>query len=65
MIEVQKINLLKMHGLHELGSYMECNETLLVSELVLHCVLGPKNSKFGPMGPTNFAQKFIYTKLVR
>ena len=28
-------------------------------------VLGPKNSKFGPMGPRIFAQKFLYTKLVR
>ena len=28
------------------------------SELVLHRVLGPKESTFGPMGPKSFAQKF-------
>ena len=50
---------------HELGSHMECNDTLHGSELGLHWVLGPKYSKFGPMGPTIFAQKFLYTKLVR
>ena len=44
---------------------MESNDTLLGSELVPHWVLGPKNSKFGPMGPKKFAQKFLYTKLVR
>ena len=27
--------------------------------------LRAKNSKFGPMGPKKFAQKFLYTKLVR
>ena len=35
------------------------------SQLVPHWVLGPKISKFGPMGPIIFAQKFLYTKLVR
>ena len=44
---------------------MECNDTLRWSELGPHWVLGPKNSKFGPMGPKKFAQKFLYTKLVR
>ena len=44
---------------------MECNDTLRWSELGPHWVLGPKNSKFGPMGPKNFSQKFLYTKLVR
>ena len=44
---------------------MECNDTLRGSELGPHWVLGPKNSKFGPMGPKKIAQKFLYTKLVR
>ena len=44
---------------------MECNDTLHGSELGPHWVLGPKYSKFGPMGPKNFAQKFLYTKLAR
>ena len=44
---------------------MESNNTVHGSELVPHLVLGPKNSKFGPMGPKKFAQKFLYTKLVR
>ena len=44
---------------------MESNHTLHGSELGPHWVLGPKNSKFGPMGPKNFAQKFLYTMLVR
>ena len=35
------------------------------SELGPHWVLGPKNSKFGPMGPKKFAQKFLYPKLIR
>ena len=65
MIEIQKIYLQKIHGLHELGSRMECNDTLHGSELGLHWVLGPKNSKFGPMGPKFLAQKFLYTKLFR
>ena len=65
MIEIQKIYLQKIHGLHELGSRIECNDTLHGSELGPHWVLGPKNSKFGPMGPKKFAQKFLYTKLVR
>ena len=55
----------KIHGLHELGSHMEYNDTLHGSELGSHWVLGPKNSKFGPMGPKKFAQKFLYAKLVR
>ena len=42
---------------------MESNDTLYGSELVPHWVLGPKNSKFGPMGPKKFAQKILYTKL--
>ena len=65
LIEIQKNYLQKIHGLHELGSRMECNDTLHGSELGPHWVLGPKYSKFGPMGPKIFAQKFLYTKLVR
>ena len=65
LIEIQLKCLSKIHGLHEIGSHMESNDTLHGSELVPHWVLGPKNSKFGPMGPKNFAQKFLYTKLVR
>ena len=65
MIEIQKIYLQKIHGLHELGSRMECNDTLHGSELGPHWVLGPKNSKFGPMGPKFLAQKFLYTKLFK
>ena len=44
---------------------MESNHTLHGSELGPHWVLGPKNSKFGPMGPKKFAQKFLYAKLIR
>ena len=44
---------------------MECNDTLRGSELGPHLVLGSKNSKFGPMRPKKFAQKFLCTKLVR
>ena len=65
MIEKQKIYLQKIHGRHELGSCMECNDTLHGSELGPHWVLGPKNSKFGPMGQKFLAQKFLYTKLFR
>ena len=64
MIEKQKIYLQKIHGLHELGSHMESNDTLHGSELGPHWVLGPKNSKFGPMGPKKLAQKFVYAKLI-
>ena len=59
LIEIQKKYLQKIHGLHELGSHMECmecNDTLHGSELGPHWVLGPKNSKFGPMGPKFLAQ---------
>ena len=38
LIEIQKI-----HGLHELGSQMVCNDTLHGSELGPHFVLGPNN----------------------
>ena len=65
LIEIQKSSLQTRHGLHELGSHMESNHTLYGSELGPHWVLGPKNSKFGPMGPKKFAQKFLYAKLVR
>ena len=64
MIEIQKIYLQKLHGLHELGSHIECSDTLHGSELGPHWVLGPKNSKFCPMGPKKFAQKFLYAKLI-
>ena len=62
LIEIQKKYLQKIHGLHELGSHMECKDTLRGPELGPHWVLGPKNSKFGPMGPEICAQKFLYTK---
>merc|ERR1719357_1948223 len=65
LIEIQQKFLQGRHGLHELGGQMESNNTLNGSELVPHWVLGPKNSKFGPMGPKKFAQKILYTKLVR
>ena len=65
LIEIQKTYLQKIHGLHELGSRMECNDTLHGSELGPHWVLGPNYSKFGPMGPKFLAQKFLYTKLFR
>ena len=65
MIEIQKNYLQKIHGLHELGSHMECYDTLRGSDLGPHWVLGPKISKIGPMGPKQIAQKFLYTKLVR
>ena len=64
LIEIQKNYLQKIHGPHELGCHMECNDTLRGSESGPHRVLGPKNSKFGPMGPKKIAQKFLYTKLV-
>ena len=44
---------------------MECNDTLLGSESFPHWELGPKNSKFGPMGPKKVSQKFVYAKLIR
>ena len=65
LIKIQQKSLQRRHGLHELGSHMESNHTLHGSELGPHWVLGPKNSKFGPMGPKKFAQKFLYAKLVR
>ena len=66
LIEIQKNYLQKIHALHELGSHMECNDTLHGSEFGPHFVLGPKkNGKFSPMGPKNFAQKFLYIKLVK
>ena len=65
LIEIQQKFLQGRHGLHGLRGQMESNDTLHGSELVPHWVLGPKNSKFGPMGPKKFAQKFLYTKLVR
>ena len=64
LIEIQQNCLSKIHILHDLGSHMESNDTLHGSELVPHWVLGPKNWKFGPMGPKIFTQKFLYTKLV-
>ena len=65
LIEIQKSSLQTRHGLHELGSHMESNHIQHGFELGPHRVLGPKNSKFGPMGPKIFAKKFLYTKLVR
>ena len=44
---------------------MKSNHTLHGSELVPHRELGPRNLKFGPMGPKIFAEKFLYIKLVR
>ena len=67
MIEMQKIYLQKMHGLHEglheLGSRIECNDTLHGSELGPHWVLGPKKSKFGPMGPKKNGSKIYLPKV--
>ena len=65
LIEIQKSSLQTRHGLHELGRHIKSNHTLHGSELGPHWVLGPKNSKFGPMGPKKFAQKFVYAKLIR
>ena len=39
-IKIQKTFLQKIHGLHELGSHMECNNTLHGSELGPHWVVG-------------------------
>ena len=60
-----KIYLQKILALHELGSHMECNNTLHGSEWCPHWVLGPKKSKFGPMGPKKIAEKFLNAKLIR
>ena len=65
LVEIQKKYFPKIHALHELGSHMECNDTLHGSEWGPHWVLGPKKSKFGPMGPKKFAQKFLHAKLIR
>ena len=43
LIEIQQKCLSKIHGLCDLGSHMESNDTLHGSELVPHSVLGPKN----------------------
>ena len=59
LTEIQKSSLQTRHGLHELGSHMESNQTLYGSELGPHWVLGPKNSKFGPMGPKNLLKNFF------
>ena len=64
LIKIQKNYLQKIHGLHELGSHMECYDTLRGSELGPHWVLGAKISKFGPMGPKKFAQKISHGKLL-
>ena len=49
LIEIQKIYLQKIHGLHELGSHIEYNDTLHGSELGSHCdVLGPLCAQIGP-----------------
>ena len=51
----KSLSLQRRHGPHELG-VMESYHTLHGSELVPHWKLGPKNSKFGPMGQkTNFS----------
>ena len=65
LIEIQQNGHPKRHGLHELGCQMESDDTLHVSGGVPHWVLEPKNSKFGPMGRKNFAQKILCLKLVR
>ena len=59
LIEIQTIYLQKIHALHELESHMEWNNTLHGSELGPHWVLGPKNSKFGPMGPKKLLKNFF------
>ena len=65
LIEIQQNFLQGRHGLQELGCQMESNDTLHGSELVPHWVLGPKKSNLVPWGQKKFAQKFLYTKLVR
>ena len=64
LIEIQKNYLQKIHGPHELGCHMECNDTLRGSELGPHLVLGPNNQNLVPWDQKKFAQKILYTKLV-
>ena len=59
LIEIQQKFLQGRHGLHELGGQMESNDTLHGSESVPHWVLGPKNSKFGPMDQKNLLKNFF------
>ena len=54
LIAIRKNYLQKINGLDELGSCIECNDTLHGFELGQHWVLEPNYSK-------NFAQKFLYT----
>ena len=54
-----------MVHMSDVRGQMESNNSLHGSELVPHWVLGPKNSKFGPLEQKKFAQKFLYAKLVR
>ena len=57
LIEIQKIYLQKIHGLHELGSHIEYNDTLHGSELGSHWVLGPKKFKIWAHGTKEFCSK--------
>ena len=59
--EIQKIYLQKIHGLHELGSQMECNDTLHGSELGPHWVLGQKIQNLVPWDQ-NFWLKNFFTQ---
>ena len=59
LIEIRQNGHPKRHGLYELGCQMESDDTLHVSGGVLHWVLEPKNSKFGPMGQKFSLKKFF------
>ena len=59
LIKIQKIYLQKIHVLHELGSHMECNDTLHGSELGPLWVLGPKNTKLVPWDQINLLKNFF------
>ena len=48
---------------HISAKLIEIQKSSLQTRHGLHD-LGPKNSKFGPMGPKKFAQRFLYAKLV-
>ena len=63
LIKIQKNYLQKIHGLHELGSHMECNDTLRGFELGLHWGLGPKNSKLVPWEQKNLLNNFFTQRI--
>ena len=61
MIEIQKIYLQKIHGLHELGSHRDYNDTLRGSELGPHWVLGQKIQTLVPWDQKNWL-KNVFTQ---